>query len=309
MVEPKMVSDSEPCVFIYGPEATIVNRIIHYMAGAGAERQAVSDMAVCYPWHVDNKYYTADVRLCHVQRKGLPDQALADRCEAVIIYFNSDEANGLDEVDSILTFTKEFEPDVCMLVCETCSENTPVSRLRAQEWCVSHGFELVELSPADEADPDDDFPETTGVQRIVQALHAHTWSNLEMKDHQPPVSNKLVNDVTAERVPDNATQGSGGGGDAETTPASQTAAEDAATAASVDTLVTELAGLMGSGGGGGDPSEPGGADDFELLFSQLSELRAAAARAPPHQRHEMAERVAMAFLRSMGGDEDGEDSD
>ena len=61
------------------------------MAGAAAERQAVSDMAVCYPWHVDNKYYTADVRLCHVQRKGLPEQPLADRCEAVIICFNSDE--------------------------------------------------------------------------------------------------------------------------------------------------------------------------------------------------------------------------
>ena len=42
------------------------------------------------------------------------------------------QANGLDEVDSILAFTKEFEPDVCMLVCESCSENTPVSRLRGE---------------------------------------------------------------------------------------------------------------------------------------------------------------------------------
>ena len=78
-----------------------------------------------------------------------------------------------------------------------------------------------------------------------------------------------------------------------------------------DTLVSELTGLMGSAGGGGDPSEPGagGVDDFELLFSQLAELRAAAARAPPEQRHDLAERVAMAFLRSMGGDEDGPDED
>lgn len=27
----------------------------------------------------------------------------------------------------------------------------------------------------------DDFEETTGIKRIIQALHAHTWSNLEMK--------------------------------------------------------------------------------------------------------------------------------
>ena len=70
---------------------------------------------------------------------------------------------------------------------------------------------------------------------------------------------------------------------------------------------------MGTAGGGGDTSGSGGGgvDDFELLFSQLAELRAAAARAPPEQRHDFAERVAMAFLRSMGGDEDGpgEDSD
>lgn len=27
----------------------------------------------------------------------------------------------------------------------------------------------------------DDFPETVGVARIIQALHAHTWPNLVMK--------------------------------------------------------------------------------------------------------------------------------
>ena len=63
---------------------------------------------------------------------------------------------------------------------------------------------------------------------------------------------------------------------------------------------------MGSPGGSSDPE----LEDFELLFSQLAELRAAAARAPPGQRHDLAERVATAFLRSLGGEEDpGEDSD
>ena len=28
---------------------------------------------------------------------------------------------------------------------------------------------------------DDDFKETTGAKRIVQALHAHTWPNLTLK--------------------------------------------------------------------------------------------------------------------------------
>ena len=58
-----------------------------------------------------------------------------------------------------------------------------VNRLATQTWCVDNGFELVELNPEVESDSDveDDFIETTGIKRIVQALHAHTWSNLQMK--------------------------------------------------------------------------------------------------------------------------------
>jgi hypothetical protein len=51
----------------------------------------------------------------------------------------------------------------------------------AQQWCIRHGYELVELDPLEKPDPDDDFPETLGIERIIQALHAHSWPNLELK--------------------------------------------------------------------------------------------------------------------------------
>lgn len=55
--------------------------------------------------------------------------------------------------------------------------------MEVQTWCIDNGFELIELNPELETDSDteDDFVETTGVKRIVQALHAHTWPNLQMK--------------------------------------------------------------------------------------------------------------------------------
>ena len=95
-----------------------------------------------------------------------------------------------------------------------------VPRRKTLEWCIDNEFELVELNPIqDDSDDEDgmcdfaillslvncrltllavckisfygnefqisisisDFQETTGVKRIVQALHAHTWPNLEMK--------------------------------------------------------------------------------------------------------------------------------
>ncbi|XP_030915583.1 alpha- and gamma-adaptin-binding protein p34 isoform X2 [Geospiza fortis] len=67
-----------------------------------------------------------------------------------------------------------------ILVCDRVSENG-VNRQKAQEWCIKHGFELVELSPEELPDEDDDFPESTGVKRIVQALNANVWSNVVMK--------------------------------------------------------------------------------------------------------------------------------
>ena len=58
-----------------------------------------------------------------------------------------------------------------------------VPRLEVQTWCIDSGFELVELNPEVETDSEnveDDFLETTGIDRVIQALHAHTWSNLQM---------------------------------------------------------------------------------------------------------------------------------
>ena len=33
---------------------------------------------------------------------------------------------------------------------------------------------------AESDDVEDDFLEMTGIDRVIQALHAHTWSNLQM---------------------------------------------------------------------------------------------------------------------------------
>ncbi|NXS37406.1 AAGAB protein, partial [Pomatostomus ruficeps] len=87
---------------------------------------------------------------------------------------------GLEGVSEWLPLTEEWLPEVMILVCDRVSEHG-VSRQKAQEWCIQHGFELVELSPEELPDEDDDFPESTGVKRIVQALNANVWSNVVMK--------------------------------------------------------------------------------------------------------------------------------
>ena len=119
------------------------------------------------------------------------------------IYF--DKENGLKKAEEWIPFLNKFDSGVKILVCEQCSIdehskqtfkmsgmaqsyskqifeiNMIFNLSSAQQWCIRHGYELVELDPLEKPDPDDDFPETLGIERIIQALHAHSWPNLELK--------------------------------------------------------------------------------------------------------------------------------
>ncbi|XP_066052747.1 alpha- and gamma-adaptin-binding protein p34 isoform X1 [Chamaea fasciata] len=133
-----------------------------------------------YPWTIDNKYYSADIHLCVVPNTFHVTGEIAEAVQAFIVYFDSTTKTGLEGVSEWLPLTEEWLPEVLILVCDRVSDNG-VNRQKAQEWCIKHGFELVELSPEELPDEDDDFPESTGVKRIVQALNANVWSNVVMK--------------------------------------------------------------------------------------------------------------------------------
>ena len=47
--------------------------------------------------------------------------------------------------------------------------------------------------------------------------------------------------------------------------------------------------------------------NFEDLFSQLSKMKEASKHLPDSERKDFAEKVALAFLNSVGEDEDDED--
>lgn len=44
-----------------------------------------------YLWHIDTKYYTADVDLCSVEKKTLGSEQFAVSVEAVVILFDSNK--------------------------------------------------------------------------------------------------------------------------------------------------------------------------------------------------------------------------
>uniref|UniRef100_F6PG44 Alpha and gamma adaptin binding protein n=1 Tax=Monodelphis domestica TaxID=13616 RepID=F6PG44_MONDO len=230
-----------------------------------------------YPWTIDNKYYSADINLCVVPNRFLVTAEIAETVQAFIVYFDSTLNSSLDSVSAWLPLAEAWLPEVMILVCDRVSENGEI-RPRAQEWCIQHGFELVELNPEELPEEDDDFPESTGVKRIVQALNANVWSNVVMKSERNQSFGLLSSLAGA-----NCNIGS--------TENHHTEVKNPM----LDLDIQELASLTT---GGGD------LENFERLFSKLKEMKDKAATLPHEQRKLHAEKVAKAFWMAIGGDRD-----
>uniref|UniRef100_A0A803TY34 Alpha and gamma adaptin binding protein n=1 Tax=Anolis carolinensis TaxID=28377 RepID=A0A803TY34_ANOCA len=217
------------------------------------------------------------------------------------------QISGLDSISSWLPLVEEWLPEVMILVCDRVSENG-VSRQKAQEWCIRHGFELVELNPEELPDEDDDFPESTGVKRIIQALNANVWSNVEMKSdlnqgfgflpalaganrrlrsegNESPEPHPLP----AESVDSAVDRGED---------AAETEGEQRGLVAADPVLDMDIQELANLTAGEGD------LENFERLFSKLKEMKEKAATLPHEQRKLHAEKVAKAFWMAIGGDRD-----
>lgn len=265
------------------------------------------ELVAWYPWTINNKYYTADVSLCVVPSTFQMSSEIAQSMQAFIAYFDSTEKDGLEKLNPWIPVVKDLSPEVLILVCERVSENG-VTRHEAQQWCLSHAFELVELNPQELPDEDDDFPESTGVKRIVQALNANVWSSVKMKDglnqgfglmsslvasrhnnpHPYTSQDVLSSSSPVEGSPTEEANHTENGTKTDTQ-------GDTIVDAMTDLDIQELANLTA-----GDAD----VDNFERLFSKLKEMKDKASSMPHEQRKVHAEKVAKAFWMAIGGDDD-----
>lgn len=72
------------------------------------EPTKLEDGIIAYPWHIDTKYYTADVNLCSVEKKTLGSEQFAMSVQAVVIHFDSN---------------KVFLKNMCLTVVEFSKHN------------------------------------------------------------------------------------------------------------------------------------------------------------------------------------------
>ncbi|XP_033295819.1 alpha- and gamma-adaptin-binding protein p34 isoform X4 [Orcinus orca] len=264
-----------PCALVTSCSSTFsADRLVQHILGTEdlIVEVTANDAVRFYPWTIDNKYYSADINLCVVPNKFLVTAEIAESVQAFVVYFDSTQKSGLDSVSSWLPLAEAWLPEVMILVCDRVSENG-VNRQKAQEWCIKHGFELVELSPEELPEEDDDFPESTGVKRIVQALNANVWSNVVMKNDRNQGFNLLSSLAGANHST----------GSAETCHSEQPQLPAAER--------TEP--LLDHRGGASNTTD-----------TQVDSIVDKAATLPHEQRKLHAEKVAKAFWMAIGGDRD-----
>lgn len=53
----------------------------------------VIESVLAYDWHIDTKYYTADVHLCTASTRTIGDENFAQSVQAFVVYFDSREVH------------------------------------------------------------------------------------------------------------------------------------------------------------------------------------------------------------------------
>ncbi|CAH1736644.1 hypothetical protein AGLY_004844 [Aphis glycines] len=127
-------------------------------------------------WTIDCKYYTADINLCtSTSLKKLSDQFVHD-INAIIILCNIDYSNIMETMNECLPLVEKSQAEVLILLSEkNIDSDVSNNATHIFEWCRKNHFELIVLEEiADEMD-------TTGIERVRQALYAHHWPNLKAK--------------------------------------------------------------------------------------------------------------------------------
>lgn len=290
---------------------------------------------VSYSWNIDTKYYTAEIKLCTTKKRTVGTEEFADGVEAIVIYFNASQEESFDLAKAWLPYLKEISPAVQLLVCKNIPQKSANLRHAIHMWCLDNDFELVELEPEVKADEDDDFQETTGIQRIIQALHAHMWPNMILKESQHTVSpymRKLMEEESASKSKQEQESVSKGDNSsslkiedtdtnktqeksstdsvAETSSkASKSMNEEGDKAAQISTnkekllddlLPADDLAFMQSLCSEEEEEE----ESFEQLFSKFKLMKEKAESLPQDQKKKYAEKVTIAFWKAIGGDED-----
>ncbi|KAF3423600.1 hypothetical protein E2986_03950 [Frieseomelitta varia] len=242
-----------PRILIISTEEGKANEIA---MNIGGEKLSNQDHFEYHLWNIQNKYYKTQVLICVTEN---PSQDIpVDDIEALIVHH--------DPQAILLLGTKVHASNNCHIKLWN------IKHVLMIKWCLQNKFELIELNRPDvDASEADSENNKYGIERIIEALHAHMWPNMILKGKSSNVEEQIPDMNEVEEQFENIEL-----------------SRD-----STETLPVEnmLDGIMGEENA-----------DFGELFSQLRAMKEHAAMLPTNQRRIAAEQLVTAFWKAMGGD-------
>ncbi|XP_015589932.1 alpha- and gamma-adaptin-binding protein p34 isoform X3 [Cephus cinctus] len=243
--------------------STVKDKAADIVKSLGSEQLVGQSDTDNYIWNIDNKYYTAQILLCTTENPWT-NISLYEGIEALIIYHDPQAEQAAQLLDDWMPLINSIsEAEILLFVCNALPDGAIKDQV--VEWCTLHKFELVEFGSVDakEVADQEDENEKHGIDRIIEALHAHAWPNMALKEKASSDVNNVGEQLGNIRL------------------------------ANADTLHMDsiLDGIMGAEN-----------TDFGELFGQLMAMKEHAASLPANERRIAAEQLVTAFWKAMGGD-------
>lgn len=266
-------SVDNPTVLIVSSSSTKPKSLIKLITG-GDKFLEEEPHTITHAWEINTKYYTAQVNICGITDQFVRTDEFNNKVEALIVHMDTNKVSGLLDIEKWINIENDCDPDVKILLTNYCTTDTKVTKLKAIEWCLKHGYELIELYPTINLPAEEDtlMKEKFGVDRIIEALQTHVWSNLIMKEKPQVMNNAKNNEGDFEK------QG--------TTDIDETNNVDLDCSILNDVLTNDAV------------------TDFTELFSQLHMIKESMKSMPLNQRKQCAEQMVTAFWHAIGGDEE-----
>lgn len=174
--------NENPIILIVSCSSTRPKSLIKLITkNKSVEEKSSDPNLVSQSWEIDTKYYTAQVDILGINEDFQRSEEFTNNVEALIIHMDSNKDTGLKDIEKWLTLEEECAPEIKLLLANYCTGDTKVTKTAAIEWCLERGFELIEIYPGSLVIDQDIIEEKVGVDRVIEALQAHTWPNLVMK--------------------------------------------------------------------------------------------------------------------------------
>lgn len=141
---------------------------------------------------LDNKYFTANVRVVDIEHELSPSSSKEDdagtRDDGVLLVFDSQSASAFDAVASLHMLHEQELGDLLRLCVGASSSSSSNATDDDKEysrrvlWCLDHGYEYVEADlSADGVSRGHEERDKEGFARIIEAMEGTVWSSAVMK--------------------------------------------------------------------------------------------------------------------------------